>query len=73
MKAKRFGSADYFKITILGFALAALWQSMHTIILPLRLLDFVAESEKNTYLGMLKPNMGNKPALHYIGLRREVV
>ena len=53
MKAKRFGSADYFKITILGFALAALWQSMHTIILPLRLLDFVAESEKNTYLGML--------------------
>jgi len=50
---KGFGTADYFKITILGFALSALWQSMHTIILPLRLLDFVAESEKNTYLGML--------------------
>ena len=26
---------------------------MHTIILPLRLLDFVAESDKNTYLGIL--------------------
>ena len=48
-----FGSTDYVKITILGFALAALWQSLHTIILPLRLLDFVAESQKNTYLGML--------------------
>tara|TARA_B100000315_G_scaffold242526_1_gene264790 strand:- start:1078 stop:2367 length:1290 start_codon:yes stop_codon:yes gene_type:complete len=48
-----FGSTDYVKITILGFALSALWQSLHTIILPLRLLDFVAESQKNTYLGML--------------------
>ncbi|MFC1866492.1 MFS transporter [Chloroflexota bacterium] len=50
---KGFGAADYFRITVLGFALSALWQSMHTIILPLRLLDFVAESDKNTYLGIL--------------------
>ena len=50
---KRFGPIDYVKITIFGFALTALWQSLHTIILPLRLLDFVAESEKNTALGML--------------------
>ncbi|MFC1913012.1 MFS transporter [Chloroflexota bacterium] len=49
----RFGPADYIKITVLGFALTALWQSLHTIILPLRLLDFVAESQKNTYLGLL--------------------
>jgi len=49
----RFGPIDYIKITILGFAVAALWSSLHTIILPLRLLDFVAESEKNTYLGLL--------------------
>lgn len=49
----RFGSADYVKITVFGFALAALWSSMHSIVLPLRLLDFVAESEKNTYLGYL--------------------
>jgi len=49
----RFGSIDYVKITIFGFALTALWQPLHTIILPLRLLDFVAESQKNTYLGLL--------------------
>jgi len=51
--ARGFRPADYLKITVLGFAMSALWQSMHTIILPLRLLDFVAEAEKNTYLGML--------------------
>jgi Na+/melibiose symporter-like transporter len=44
---------DYVKITLFGFALTALWQSLHSIILPLRLLDFVAESQKNTYLGLL--------------------
>ncbi len=49
----RFGPVDYVKITIFGFALTALWQSLHTIVLPLRLLDFVAEAEKNTYLGLL--------------------
>jgi len=48
-----FGAVDYIKITIFGFALTALWQSFHTIVLPLRLLDFVAESQKNTYLGLL--------------------
>jgi len=51
--AKGFGSIDYIKITIFGFALAALWGSLHTIVMPLRLLDFVAEAEKNTYLGLL--------------------
>lgn len=44
---------DYVKITIFGFALAALWGSMHTIILQVRLLDFIAEQQKNTYLGLL--------------------
>lgn len=48
-----FRPVDYVKITIFGFALAALWSSLHTIILPLRLLDFVAEPQKNTYLGLL--------------------
>jgi Na+/melibiose symporter-like transporter len=48
-----FRRLDYVKITLLGFALTALWQSLHSIILPLRLLDFVAESQKNTYLGLL--------------------
>jgi Na+/melibiose symporter-like transporter len=50
---ENFQRIDYLKITIFGFALAALWSSLHSIVLPLRLLDFVAESEKNTYLGLL--------------------
>ncbi len=50
---KRFGASGYIKITILGFALTALWSSLHSIILPLRLLDFVPEAQKNTYLGLL--------------------
>ncbi|MBA7480462.1 MAG: MFS transporter [Dehalococcoidia bacterium] len=48
-----FGRLDYLKISIYGFALAALWSSLHSIVLPLRLLDMVAEAEKNTYLGLL--------------------
>jgi Na+/melibiose symporter-like transporter len=48
-----FRRIDYLKISVFGFAIAALWGSLHTIILPLRLLDFVAEPEKNTYLGLL--------------------
>jgi len=48
-----FAPVDYIKITIFGFAMTALWSSLHSIILPLRLLDFVAESQKNTYLGLL--------------------
>ncbi|MFC1992527.1 MFS transporter [Chloroflexota bacterium] len=50
---KGFRRIDYLKITVFGFALAALWSSLHSIILPVRLLDFVAESQKNTYLGLL--------------------
>jgi len=52
-EVKEFGRFDYVKITILGFALTALWGSLHSIILPLRLIDFVEESQKNTYLGLL--------------------
>ena len=48
-----FRPVDYVKITVFGLAIAALWGSLHTIILPLRLLDFVAEPQKNTYLGLL--------------------
>ena len=51
--ANHFRRIDYIKITIFGFALAALWGTFHTVILQVRLLDFVAESEKNTYLGLL--------------------
>jgi Na+/melibiose symporter-like transporter len=48
-----FRRRDYVKITIFGLALSALWGSLHSVILPLRLLDFVAESQKNTYLGLM--------------------
>ena len=48
-----FKPVDCLKITVLGFATTALWQAMHTVILPLRLLDFVPEADKNTYLGVL--------------------
>ncbi len=51
--ANGFHSIDYIKITILGFGLSALWSSFHIVILQVRLLDFVAESQKNTYLGYL--------------------
>jgi len=50
---KAFHRFDYIKISIFGFAVAALWSSLHSIILPLRLLDFASESVKNTYLGLL--------------------
>jgi len=46
-------TTDYVKITIWGLALSALWGSLHSIILPMRLLDFVSEANKNTSLAML--------------------
>lgn len=48
-----FRHVDYIKITIFGLALAALWGSLHTFIIQLRLLDLVAESEKTLWLGIL--------------------
>ncbi len=43
----------YVKITLLVFGISGLWQSMHSLILPIRILDFVPEAQKNTYLGLL--------------------
>jgi Na+/melibiose symporter-like transporter len=48
-----FKPVNYVKITLIGLAFSALWQSLHTIILPLRLLDFVGEADKNTALGII--------------------
>jgi Na+/melibiose symporter-like transporter len=53
LRKATFGKWDYLKITILVFATTGLWQSMHSIILPIRILDFVPEAEKNTYLGLM--------------------
>jgi Na+/melibiose symporter-like transporter len=52
-KVRPFGGLGYIKITIMVFAITALWQSLHSIILPIRILDFVPESQKNTYLGLI--------------------
>ncbi len=49
----RTGTWHYLKITLLVFGIAGLWQSLHSLILPLRVLDFVPEAQKNTYLGLL--------------------
>ncbi len=43
---------DYLKISIYGAALALLWPSLHSLVLPLRLLGFVPEAHKNSYLGI---------------------
>ncbi|MDD4859196.1 MAG: MFS transporter [Dehalococcoidales bacterium] len=51
--SSNFRRIDYVKVTILGLALSALWGSLHSIVLPLRLLDFVSDTQKNTYLGFL--------------------
>ena len=51
--SNKFRPVDYIKIAIFSFALSALWGSLHTIIIQVRLLEFVAESQKNTYLGLL--------------------
>jgi Na+/melibiose symporter-like transporter len=50
---RQFRLIDYVKITLFGFALSAFWSSLHLVILPLRLLDFVPEARKNTYLDLL--------------------
>lgn len=48
-----FGFSNYLKISIYGAALAFLWPSLHSLVIPLRLLDLVPEVQKNTYLGIL--------------------
>ena len=50
---RAFRPVDYIKISIFGAALSVLWPSLHTIIIPLRLLEFAPEAQKNTYLGLL--------------------
>lgn len=43
----------YIKITLLVFGISGLWQSMHSLILPVVVLDFAGEAQKNTYLGLM--------------------
>jgi Na+/melibiose symporter-like transporter len=50
---KIFRPADYVKISIFAAALSVLWPSLHSLIIPLRILAFAPETQKNTYLGLL--------------------
>jgi Na+/melibiose symporter-like transporter len=50
---KVFRPIDYLKISIFGAGLSVLWPSLQTLIVPLRLLEFTPEAQKNTYLGIL--------------------
>ena len=53
LDSRRFGGFDYIKIIILGFGIYAFWGGLQSTVLPLRLLDFVPEKLKNSYLGYL--------------------
>ena len=53
VNTREFRQVDYVKITIFGLAMTALWSSLHSIILPLRIMEFVPEAQKATYLGLL--------------------
>ena len=50
---KEFRLIDYARITIFGLAMTALWSSLHSIILPLRIADFIPAGKQATYLGLL--------------------
>jgi Na+/melibiose symporter-like transporter len=50
---REFRLIDYARITIFGLAMTALWSSLHSIILPLRIADFIPAGKQATYLGLL--------------------
>lgn len=50
---KEFRPVDYAKITIFGLSMTALWSSLHSIILPLRIADFIPAGKQATYLTLL--------------------
>ncbi|MCL4458540.1 MAG: MFS transporter [Chloroflexi bacterium] len=50
---KKLAFSDYISISIYWFALAFLWNSLHPIILPIRVLDFAPQALQGTYLGMM--------------------
>lgn len=50
---KKVRTSDLFTINAYWFGLSTMWNSLHVIILPAILLNFVPETHKNTYLGLL--------------------
>jgi len=49
----KFRFMDYVGISIYWVALSFMWQGLHPIILPMRVLDFVPQALQGTYLGAL--------------------
>jgi MFS family permease len=50
---KKARALDLFIINAYWFGLSMMWNSLHVIILPAVLLNFVPETRKNTYLGLM--------------------
>jgi Na+/melibiose symporter-like transporter len=50
---QRFRPQDYLKLTILGLALGAVANGMHSLILPMRVQELVGPELKATYLGVM--------------------
>ena len=42
-----------FKVTLLGFAIAALWLVLNTTVMPLRVAELVDPARQSTYLGLI--------------------
>jgi Na+/melibiose symporter-like transporter len=49
----QFRLPDYLKITALAIALAGMGNGMHSIILPLRVQEFVGQAQQSTFLGLI--------------------
>ena len=50
---KRVNVPDLLVLNAYWFGLSVMWNSLHVIILPAVLLNFVPETLKNTYLGLM--------------------
>ncbi len=50
---KKVHTLDLLIINAYWFGLAVMWNSLHVIILPAVLLNYVPENQKNTYLGLM--------------------
>ena len=50
---KKANALDLLVINAYWFGLAVMWNSLHVIILPAVLLNYVPETQKNTYLGLM--------------------
>lgn len=50
---RKAGPFDLFIINAYWFGLSMMWNSLHVIVLPAVLLQFVPETQKNTYLGLM--------------------